>query len=129
MIYIQGAVKPVGMVEGLDSTFDAAIFLGYHARAGTPNGFLAHAGTGSVKGLWLNGVESGEGDLNAAYAGALGVPVILVAGDSSRAARSASPRLFASDFSSRTSPFHISWKRFQLSNGSTGIRSNSRRRT
>lgn len=80
--YIQGAVKPVGMVEGLDSTFDAAIFLGYHARAGTPNGFLAHTGTGSVKGLWLNGSEAGEGDLNAAYAGALGVPVIVAAGDS-----------------------------------------------
>jgi D-amino peptidase len=81
--YIQGAVKPVGMVEGLDSTFDAAIFLGYHARAGTAGGFLAHTGTGSVKGLWLNGAESGEGELNAAYAGALGVPVILVSGDSS----------------------------------------------
>jgi D-amino peptidase len=80
--YIQGAVKPVGMVEGLDSTFDGAIFLGYHARAGTPNGFLAHTGTGSVKGLWLNGVEVGEGELNAAFAGALGVPVILAAGDS-----------------------------------------------
>jgi D-amino peptidase len=80
--YIQGAVKPVGMVEGLDSTFDAAIFLGYHARAGTAGGFLAHTGTGAVKGLWLNGAEAGEGDLNAAYAGALGVPVILVAGDS-----------------------------------------------
>lgn len=80
--YIQGAVKPVGMVEGLDSTFDAAIFLGYHARAGTPNGFLAHTGTGSVKGLWLNGMEVGEGELNAAYAGALGVPVVLIAGDS-----------------------------------------------
>jgi D-amino peptidase len=82
VMYIQGAVKPVGMVEGLDSTYDAAIFLGYHARAGTTNGFLAHTGTGSVKGLWLNGVEAGEGDLNAAYAGALGVPVIVAAGDS-----------------------------------------------
>ena len=82
VMYIQGAVKPVGMVEGLDSTFDAAIFLGYHARAGTVNGFLAHTGTGSVKGLWLNGVEAGEGDLNAAYAGALGVPVVVAAGDS-----------------------------------------------
>src|SRR5687768_7309998 len=38
--YVQGAVKPVGMVQGLDSTFDAAIFIGYHSRAGTPNGFL-----------------------------------------------------------------------------------------
>lgn len=80
--YIQGAVKPFGMVEGLDSTFDAALFLGYHARAGTPGGFLAHTGSGIVKGLWLNDVEVGEGELNAAYAGALGVPVVLASGDS-----------------------------------------------
>lgn len=80
--YIQGAVKPVGMVAGLDSSFDAAFFIGYHARAGTPNGFLAHTGTGSVKGLWLNDREAGEGDLNAAYAAALGVPVVLASGDS-----------------------------------------------
>ncbi|HEY9225553.1 MAG TPA: M55 family metallopeptidase [Gemmatimonadaceae bacterium] len=80
--YIQGAVKPVGMVAGLDSSFDAVIFLGYHARAGTANGFLAHTGTGSVKGLWINGMEVGEGELNALYAGAFGVPVILAAGDS-----------------------------------------------
>lgn len=80
--YIQGSVKPLGMVEGLDSTYDAAIFLGYHARAGTPGGFLAHTGTGAVNGLWINDVEVGEGELNAAYAGALGVPVALASGDS-----------------------------------------------
>lgn len=80
--YIQGSVKPLGMVEGLDSTFDAAIFLGYHARAGTADGFLAHTGTGAVKGLWIDDVEVGEGELNAAYAGSVGVPVILASGDS-----------------------------------------------
>ena len=80
--YNQGAIKPFGMVEGLDSTFSAAIFLGYHSRAGTPNGFIAHTGTGAVKGLWLNDIEAGEGDLNAAYAGSVGVPVIMAAGDS-----------------------------------------------
>ena len=80
--YIQGAVKPFGMVEGLDSTFVAAIFLGYHSRAGTANGFIAHTGTGAVKGLWLNDTEVGEGELNAAYAGSMGVPVIMAAGDS-----------------------------------------------
>lgn len=79
--YIQGAIKPYGMVEGLDDSFDAAVFIGYHSRAGTRQGFLAHTGTGSVKGLWLNGREVGEGELNAAYAGALGVPVILASGD------------------------------------------------
>jgi len=80
--YIQGAVKPVGMVEGLDSTYDGAIFIGYHSRAGTPNGFLAHTGTGAVKGLWLNDVEVGEGELNATYAASLGVPVLVASGDS-----------------------------------------------
>ena len=82
VLYNQGAVKPLGMVEGLDSTYAAAIFLGYHSRAGTPNGFIAHTGTGAVKGLWLNDIEVGEGELNAAYAGSVGVPVILAAGDS-----------------------------------------------
>jgi D-amino peptidase len=80
--YIQGNIKPFGMVQGLDSNFDAAIFIGYHTRAGAENGFLAHTGSGTVKGLWLNDIEVGEGGLNAAYAGELGVPVILASGDS-----------------------------------------------
>ena len=79
--YIQGNTKPLGMVQGLDDTFDAAIFIGYHSRAGTENGFLAHTGSGSVKGLWINDVEVGEGGMNAFFAGAHGVPVILVSGD------------------------------------------------
>jgi D-amino peptidase len=80
--YIQGNIKPLGMVQGLDESFDAVIFLGYHARAGTPDAFLAHTGSGSVKGLWINGTEVGEGGLNAYFAGAIGVPVILASGDS-----------------------------------------------
>lgn len=79
--YIQGNLKPLGMVQGLDETFDAVIFIGYHTKAGDPNGFLAHTGSGSVKGLWLNDIEVGEGGLNAAFAGELGVPVILACGD------------------------------------------------
>ena len=81
VIYIQGNKKPYGMVQGLDKSFDGAIFLGYHARAGTARGFLAHTGSGAVKGLWLNDTEVGEGGLNAFYAGEMKVPVILAAGD------------------------------------------------
>ena len=84
--YIQGAIKPLGMVQGLDGSFDGVIFLGYHAKAGDPDGFLAHTGSGAVKGLWLNDVEVGEGGMNAAFAGAYGVPVILAAGDSAATA-------------------------------------------
>jgi D-amino peptidase len=79
--YIQGNIKPLGMVQGLDASFDGAIFIGYHARAGTPEAFLAHTGSGAVKGLWIDGTEVGEGGLNAHYAGSLGVPVLVASGD------------------------------------------------
>ena len=49
--------------------------------AGTENGFLAHTGSGSVKGLWINNIEVGEGGLNTLFAGEVGVPVILASGD------------------------------------------------
>ena len=78
--YVQGNEKPLGMAAGLDDTFDAAMYLGYHARAGQP-GFLAHTGSGYVLDMSINGIPSGEGEMNAAYAGALGVPVVLIAGD------------------------------------------------
>ena len=81
--YIQSNIKPLGMVQGLDQTFDGVIFIGYHAMAGTENGFLAHTGSDSVKGLWINGTEVGEGGLNAFFAGTLGVPIILASGDKS----------------------------------------------
>lgn len=79
--YIQSNIKPWGMVQNLDASFDGIIFIGYHAMAGTENGFLAHTGSGTVKGLWINGTEVGEGGLNALFAGALGVPVLLASGD------------------------------------------------
>ena len=79
--YIQSNIKPLGMVQNLDGSFDGVIFIGYHAKAGTENGYLAHTGSGSVKGLWINGTEVGEGGLNTYYAGSLGVPVILASGD------------------------------------------------
>jgi len=78
--YIQGSIKPLGMMAGFDEGFDAVIFLGYHARAGT-EGFLAHTGSGLVRHLAIDGVPSGEGELNGALAGSRGVPVVLVAGD------------------------------------------------
>ncbi len=85
--YIQGHIKPLGMVQGLDDSFDAIFFVGYHARAGTQNGFIAHTGSGAIKGLWINGVEVGEGGSNAYFAGAYGVPVVLANGNSAFAAQ------------------------------------------
>lgn len=79
--YIQSNIKPLGMVQNLDASFDGIIFIGYHAMAGAEDGFLAHTGSGNVKGLWINDVEVGEGGLNTFFAGSTGVPVILASGD------------------------------------------------
>ena len=73
--------KRYGMMEGLDETFDAAIFIGYHAKADAPRGLFAHTGSGVVRDLQINGVSVGEGGMNAALAAWYGVPVVAVSGD------------------------------------------------
>jgi D-amino peptidase len=69
------------MMEGIDSTFDAVVFIGYHAKAGTPNAILEHTSTGNVVDFSINGVSLPEGGYNALVAGLYGVPVVFVAGD------------------------------------------------
>ena len=79
---IKGFHKPMCMVQGLDESFDAAIFIGYHSCAGTEGGVLNHTLLGKeVQNLFLNGQPIGETRLNALLAGHYGVPVVFVAGD------------------------------------------------
>ena len=78
---ISHSFKRHGMMEGLDDTFDAAIFIGYHAKADAPRGLFAHTGTGVLRDLQINGRSVGEGGMNAALAAWYGVPVVLVTGD------------------------------------------------
>jgi D-amino peptidase len=78
---ISHSFKRSGMMEGLDDSFDAVIFVGYHAQAGTPNGLFAHTGSGVVADVRVNGRSLGEGGLNTLVAGWYGVPVVLVTGD------------------------------------------------
>ena len=78
---ITGAPKLLGMVEGA-SGCDAAIFLGYHAMAGTEKAVLDHTfDQHTIYGLAINGRKMGETGVNALLCGALGVPVIMVSGD------------------------------------------------
>jgi D-amino peptidase len=73
--------KRFGMMEGLDESFDAVVFLGYHAKADAPRGLFAHTGSGAVRDLQINGRSVGEGGMNAALAAWFGVPVVVVSGD------------------------------------------------
>jgi D-amino peptidase len=71
-----------GMMAGLDSSFSAAIFIGYHASTTNPKGVRAHTfSSAHYARVTLNGNAVTEGEYNAAYAGAKGVPVIFVSGD------------------------------------------------
>ena len=72
---------PKNMMEGIDSTFDAVVFIGYHARAGTPGAILEHTSTGNVVDFAINGVSLPEAGYNALTAGLYGVPVVFIAGD------------------------------------------------
>jgi D-amino peptidase len=78
---LSGGPKPLSMVEGIDGGFDAAMFIGYHARAGTRNATIDHTYTSRVYEARLNGAPVGELALNAALAGVHGVAVALVSGD------------------------------------------------
>ena len=78
---ISHSFKRYGMMEGLDETFAAVIFIGYHAKADTPAGLFAHTGSGVVRDLEINGRSVGEGGMNAALAEWYGVPVVMVTGD------------------------------------------------
>jgi D-amino peptidase len=83
---LSGGPKRLSMVEGIDAGFDAAMFIGYHARAGTRNATIDHTYTNRVYEARINGEPVGELALNAAMAGMHGVPVALVSGDQALAA-------------------------------------------
>lgn len=74
-----GAGK-LGMMEGVDGGFDAAMLVGYHAMAGTP-GMMEHALVGGMHRFRINGRQTGEIAVSAALAGAFGVPTVLVTSD------------------------------------------------
>ena len=81
-ILISGTPKPLSMMQGIDASFTACLFIGYHAKAGTENAILDHTISSSVvRSIRVNGIEMPELGLNAAIAGYYGVPVVLVSGD------------------------------------------------
>jgi D-amino peptidase len=81
-VLISGTPKPLSMMQGIDSSFQACLFIGYHAKAGTQDAILDHTISSSVvRFVKVNGAELPELGLNALIAGYYGVPVVLVTGD------------------------------------------------
>jgi D-amino peptidase len=83
-----GSPSPFSMMQGIDESVNGVMFVGYHARNGSPNAILDHTWSSrTVTNVWLNDILTGEYGLNAAVAGHFGAPVIMVSGDQTACAQ------------------------------------------
>lgn len=79
---IRGGGRPLGMIHGIDSTFHAIVFIGYHSATTNMEGVRAHTfSSARYTAVELNGRPLAESTFNAALAGHFGVPVIAISGD------------------------------------------------
>lgn len=72
---------PINMMFGLDGTFDAVLYIGYHAPAGDGGNPLSHTSTGNSNHILLNGKRMSEFMLNSYTAAMFGVPAVFLSGD------------------------------------------------
>jgi D-amino peptidase len=79
--YISGSHKPLYMMQGLDDSFDAVLFVSYHGSVGAPAGLSHTYSPRVVVEARLDGRVTGEAGINALVAAHYGVPVVLVTGD------------------------------------------------
>ena len=79
--YISGSHKPLYMMQGLDGSFGAVLFVSYHGSVGAPAGLSHTYNPRAVVEARLDGVVTGEAGINALVAAHYGVPVVLVTGD------------------------------------------------
>ena len=74
--------RPLAMMQGIDASFDAVLFIGYHASTTSMEGVRAHTmSSANLADVRLNGVSVPEAGLNAAIAGHYKVPVAMISGD------------------------------------------------
>ena len=72
---------PLSMAYGCDETFDAAMFVGYHSAAGRNGNPLSHTETTQTTSVRLNGMVCSEFLLYSWACAMMGVPTVLLAGD------------------------------------------------
>ncbi len=85
-VLVRGTPKPLTQMAGIDGSFDAVLFVGYHSRKGTEHGVLSHTISGkTIESVTVNGVEVGETGINSRIAGHFGVPLVFLAGDQATA--------------------------------------------
>ena len=87
--YISGSHKPLYMMQGLDDSFGACLFVSYHGSVGAPAGLSHTYNPRAVVEARIDGRVTGEAGINALVAAHYGVPVVLVTGDDCACAEAA----------------------------------------
>jgi D-amino peptidase len=72
---------PFCMMEGIDSSFDGALMIGYHSGGGYDGNPLSHTLDTEFSYIKINGIVASEFLINAYTASYVGVPVLFVSGD------------------------------------------------
>ena len=72
---------PCSMMAGLDESFDAVMFIGYHSPASSIGNPLSHTMNGRNHYVKINGILTSEFYINSLYASYLGVPIAFLSGD------------------------------------------------
>lgn len=81
-ISAKGSYKELGMMEGLDPSFDGCGYVGYHTKAGTQSGNMAHTISGAVVDkVLIKGNPVSEAQMNTLLASYYDVPLMFIAGD------------------------------------------------
>lgn len=73
--------SPYSMAEGIDSTFDAAMFVGYHSASGKAGNPMSHTKSRNHVYFKINGSIIGEFLLYSYAAAMEGVPTVFLSGD------------------------------------------------
>ncbi len=72
---------PYSMVQGVNSTFDCAFFVGYHSAASKPGNPMSHTFTGRPAYIKINGRLASEFQIYSWACALEGVPTVFLAGD------------------------------------------------
>ncbi|WDV44962.1 M55 family metallopeptidase [Clostridiaceae bacterium M8S5] len=72
---------PNSMIGGIDDTYDAVAFIGYHSGASRNGNPLSHTMNTQINYIKINGTIATEYTLHAYAAAEMGIPVVFLSGD------------------------------------------------
>lgn len=82
VLLVRASPRPLMMMQGIDSTFAGAIFIGYHSATTSMGGVRAHTiSSARLADVRINDRSMSEAGINAIIAGHFNVPIIMISGD------------------------------------------------